>query len=134
MKAVSAGHGRLNDWLHWWGPPLVVMLAIFVSSSLPSQSLPRLEGWLETAVKKGGHALGYALLALTVRRALARGGPAGARVGWRSLGWVVAYALSDEYHQTFTPGRSASVVDVGIDVFGAGLSLIAMESLRRRDH
>lgn len=32
---------------------------------------------------------------------------------------VFLYAVSDEFHQTFVPGRSASPIDVGIDSMGA---------------
>ena len=29
------------------------------------------------------------------------------------------FSLTDEYHQSFVPGRTASIVDCGIDTFGA---------------
>ncbi|RMG70708.1 MAG: hypothetical protein D6722_08255 [Bacteroidetes bacterium] len=48
--------------------------------------------------------------------------------GWRWwLPWLgcVLYAASDEYHQTFVPGRGASPVDVGIDSLGALLGMVA---------
>jgi VanZ family protein len=35
-----------------------------------------------------------------------------------SLLVVVIIAVSDEFHQTFVPTRTASVVDVGIDILG----------------
>ena len=34
------------------------------------------------------------------------------------------YAISDEIHQSFTPGRTASPIDVGIDTFGVFLGII----------
>ena len=39
---------------------------------------------------------------------------------------VILYALSDEFHQSFIPSRTASIVDVGIDAFGGILSQIAI--------
>ena len=44
---------------------------------------------------------------------------------WRLI-WLLAilYAASDEFHQSFVPGRGPSVIDVGIDAIGAGLGLM----------
>ncbi len=36
-----------------------------------------------------------------------------------SLGFCVAYAMTDELHQYFVPGRSSQIRDVGIDSLGA---------------
>ncbi len=42
------------------------------------------------------------------------------------VGLTALYALSDELHQAFTTGRSASLVDVGIDAVGAVLAVAAI--------
>lgn len=34
------------------------------------------------------------------------------------VGFVILYAISDEYHQSFIPGRGASFRDVCIDTLG----------------
>jgi len=34
------------------------------------------------------------------------------------LAGLVLFAVSDEFHQSFVPGRSASVMDVGLDLLG----------------
>lgn len=39
---------------------------------------------------------------------------------------AVFYACTDEYHQTFVPGRSGSPIDVGIDSIGAALGLMVL--------
>lgn len=102
-----------------WGPALVMMLLIFLASSIPSQELPDFEVW-DTLVKKGGHMLGYALLAAAYLRGLA---PAGGRPARREILTAVLlaslYAVSDEFHQSFVPGRESTPADVGIDVLGA---------------
>ena len=46
------------------------------------------------------------------------------RAIWLSLGITVLYAMSDEFHQTFVPGREGKWSDVGIDSIGAILALI----------
>jgi VanZ family protein len=40
---------------------------------------------------------------------------------------ALAYAISDEFHQTFVPGRSGAPRDVAIDLIGitAGLLLLS---------
>jgi VanZ family protein len=37
---------------------------------------------------------------------------------------ATAYGVSDEYHQSFVPGRDASVRDVGSDFAGAALGAL----------
>lgn len=39
-------------------------------------------------------------------------------------GLSVLYALSDEYHQTFVPGRNGTFVDLLIDASGALVGLL----------
>jgi VanZ family protein len=41
------------------------------------------------------------------------------------------YAASDEFHQSFVPGRDASVRDVLLDTCGAGFGLAALWAARR---
>jgi VanZ family protein len=43
-----------------------------------------------------------------------------------SLILTIAYAASDEFHQSFTAGRNASPVDVSIDSAGALIALVAL--------
>jgi VanZ family protein len=35
------------------------------------------------------------------------------------------YSLTDEYHQSFVPGRNASLADCGIDAIGAAMGILA---------
>ena len=39
---------------------------------------------------------------------------------------IALYGLSDEYHQSFVPGRTATIVDWFLDLIGAGLAWIVM--------
>ncbi len=39
----------------------------------------------------------------------------------------VAYSMSDEFHQTFTPGRSAQIKDVGIDSLGIVCGILVLK-------
>ena len=103
-----------------WLPALLVMLAIFLLSAQPSYELPNFD-WADRIVKKGSHMMGYAILALSYWRAF------DLRSNTRGLAWLLAvvYAVTDEWHQAFVPGRQPSILDVLIyDQLGA---LIALE-------
>ncbi len=104
-----------------WLPALVVMIVIFLLSSLPSNEVPDF-GFLDSLIKNGGHFLGYALLGLTYSYALPH------RLSGRSKNVLVIvlallYALSDEFHQSFVPGRSPSWIDIAVDGLGASTAL-----------
>ena len=76
--------------------------------------------WADLIVKKGGHLLGYGLLALTYLYAFKFD------TSKIKLAWLFAflYAITDEFHHSFVLGRYASWLDVGIDGIGAAIALI----------
>ncbi len=76
-----------------------------------------------------GHFLVYAVLALLLRWALAGAGVARASI-W-AFGAVLLYGISDEFHQSFVPGRHPDPYDVLTDVCGAGASLAALKYVHR---
>jgi VanZ family protein len=107
---------------------------IFYFSAQPD--LPHAPGpWLDLLLKKGGHAAAYGVLAWLYLRALRqRSAPGRAQAAIRvvSAGLAVAYALSDEYHQTFVPGRGGNLLDVTIDGAGACAAMLLDWWLARR--
>ena len=110
-----------------WLPALAMMAAIFYFSSQPGNNLPDFLDW-DYLVKKSGHFIGYGALALANLRGL---GCAKKRHG---LAWLLAVAFSatDEFHQSFVPGRHASVFDVMIfDNLGAAFALWIYSAYRR---
>ena len=44
-------------------------------------------------------------------------GPSTARLA--AIAGAILYGISDEFHQSFVPGRDASLFDVGVDMVGA---------------
>ena len=72
-----------------------------------------------------GHSIGYALLGALLLRALARGRVSG--VTWRRAAAAVLlaslYGISDEWHQSFVPGRSPNRFDLLVDFLGATLGV-----------
>jgi len=116
---------KLKTFFLRWGPALLMMAAIFGFSSIPSDEMPNF-GLLDFIVKKGGHALGYGLLALAYLRGLHWGKRDESKfVQMLWIAWVLAvmYSATDEFHQSFVPGRHAVVTDVMIDATGAALML-----------
>jgi VanZ family protein len=96
-----------RDLILKWLPALVVMGVIFWFSAQPSRELPDFE-WADRLVKKSGHVIGYALLAVSYWHALGMK----KNVVWFAWSLAMLYALSDEFHQSFVPGRNPSVWDV----------------------
>jgi VanZ family protein len=64
-------------------------------------------------IRKAAHFTNYGILFWLLIR-----GPM-ARHPYAALGFCVIYALLDEGHQVFVPGRGASLYDVAIDSSGA---------------
>ena len=104
-----------------WVPALVMMIAIFVLSALPASKVPTF-GPYDVYFKKIGHAIGYGLLGVSYYYALPTRLPR--LVRWSmALGLSLGFAVTDEFHQSFVSGRTASIRDVAIDGLGAFLAL-----------
>jgi VanZ family protein len=110
----------LKAWLLRWGPALIMMALIFSASGTPGDDLPRFGVW-DFLVKKSGHMLGYALLAVSYLRGLTSAKHVKPHLLLLAVAMAGLYAVTDEFHQSFTPQRSPAWVDVGIDTFGAFL-------------
>ncbi len=121
-------------------PTLLCMAAIFWFSAQPGDEVARAADplfdmyptigqsppipWL-----KVGHIIGYSGLGAALMYGL------GARSRWAgltALGVTLLYAISDEIHQTFTPGRHAGLNDVVIDLAAAGLVILGIWAWGRR--
>lgn len=114
-----------------WLLPLAWMGLIFVLSAQPD--LPRAPGpWLDTLLKKAGHAGAYGVLAWLYQRALRPRFRDSTALRVVSVGLAIAYALSDEYHQTFVPGRKGRWSDVAVDGVGACGAMLLDWWLERR--
>ena len=99
-----------------WLPPLVLMGVIFVLSAMPSDDVDR--GLAYFVVRKLAHFTEYALLAALWWRALRTGVAArAALIG--AVAISVAYAATDELHQSTVEGRHGTPADVLIDSAGA---------------
>lgn len=107
--------------LRLWAPVVLWAAVIFAFSSVPDLGTGL--GTWDLVLRKLAHAAEFAVLGALLKRAL---GDARA-----ALVLGVAYAVSDELHQHFVPGRIGSPVDVAIDAVGVGLG-VALWRRRRR--
>jgi VanZ family protein len=111
-----------------WLPALFMMLLIFFISAKPSSQLPNFD-WADKVIKKGGHVIGYAILALLYWRAF----NFMRNKRWAAWLLVLLYAATDEFHQSFVPGRHSTIWDVVIfDNFGALISLWLLSRYRKQ--
>lgn len=104
--------------------PLVETVLRFLVRNLSSQEVDLIHGW----IRKSAHVAEYFILGLLLFRAF-RGGSMGSW-NWRwtffAVMVVVLWAASDEFHQSFVPTRTASVVDVVIDTAGGVLAQLVI--------
>ncbi len=109
--------------------PLIRWLAPGISSAAVDR--------VHLLIRKTGHLTEYAILALLVLRAAGislrrRHLEGGCRAAGIALLVAAAYAASDEFHQSFVPGRTASVYDVLIDTSGAFVALTVAMVVRKK--
>lgn len=113
--------------LRRWIPPILWMVAIFVVSGQTSPAVP------DSLANHNGHLIAYAILSALLVRAWSgdRWTRFSGSAGWR--GWIVAvvYGMTDEWHQSFVPGRTAAVDDWLADIVGATLGVLAVLAWRR---
>ena len=109
-----------------WLPALAWMALIFIVSSRPQPPGPA-DPALDFIWKKSVHVMSYALLAALIRRAIAASPQA---TQWAFV-LTLLYAIGDEFHQSFVPGRTARATDVLIDMVGATISLGALRFRHR---
>ena len=93
-------------------------------------------GTLHFVLRKAGHFSEYAILALLAARAFRNSSRAllRSRWFWVSLFVVVAYSLSDEFHQSFVPSRTGSIYDSIIDSLGGLTALVSVAMRKHRKH
>lgn len=132
----------------FWGLALLWMAVIFAFSS-QANSGAYTEAYLQDAnvpIRKLAHMFEFAVLAVLYQTALvgslmppreAEQERVAEQKSENSLknylfafALAVLYALTDEWHQAFVPGRSASLLDSGVDAIGALVGLSAVYWLR----
>lgn len=137
--------------LRYWLPLLLWLALIFagstdlMSAEHTSRIIVPLLRWLrptiswqtieqvQFVVRKAAHLSEYAILAALLYRALINTVLIGR--AWVSAAIVLVlcclYAMTDEFHQSFVPSRTASARDVAIDSGGAICGMLVIRMLGR---
>ncbi len=119
--------------IRYWLPALLWATIIFYFSAQPAAPQVSKKEDVQLTLQKLGHATEYAILAFLIHRALRRGHqfrPRNAALAAALL--AAAYAVSDEWHQSFVPGRYCMVSDMAIDAIGGVLTLTALYAYESR--
>ncbi|MBU0549823.1 MAG: VanZ family protein [Candidatus Omnitrophica bacterium] len=108
----------------YWLPVALWAILIFAVSGLPGEDLP----YVFSGQDLFFHVMEYAVLALLLNRALSRTSLKSYPQKKKLLLVIMAcliYAISDEFHQKFVPGRVASLADILLDGLGIVIGGIA---------
>ena len=130
--------------LFYWLPPILWIAAIFSFSTdtfsgentgsllyhilhavIPSLTVEQFQPY-HFFIRKAAHFTEYGILAWLLFRAFRSGDARRWRWQWAFYAWLIVagYALSDEFHQTFTHQRTGSIYDSLIDTSGGTTSLL----------
>ena len=107
-----------------WLPAIAIAAIIFTLSA--QANLRVTEGDLDLVLRKLAHVAVFGLLAAACVRGLTYHGVGGRAALVGAACMATAYAVSDEFHQTFVTGRSGSPIDVALDVVGIGIGLAVL--------
>lgn len=118
---------NIKDFLFYQLPPWLWGLGIFVGTSLPTDYLPEV---ILLSPDKLLHAGVFLVFSILVYRAVSflKKHITTRRSIFITLVITVCYAIFDELHQYFVPGRSPDPFDVLADIIGiaAGLLLVVL--------
>ena len=138
LQKVSGQMGSSRDFVKYWLPVILFACFIFWMSTETFSSertfsvvraiitflVPGLSDkevdLIHAIIRKLAHVVEYLILGFLLFRAFR-----GRSSAWWSWRWfflativVLLWAASDEFHQSFVSTRTASIVDVGIDIVG----------------
>lgn len=142
---------RIISFARYWLPVILWMGAIFLVSSRSTLPGPLAARSLAGEIfRYGAHFGEYAILAALTYRAVRNSaelealrlppravqGDSTRRRGlmpqWKKCGLALAvavgYAIFDEWHQSFVPGRQFALWDVALDAGGSVIALIAIKA------
>lgn len=109
--------------IKYWLPTIAWAILIFSFSSQSTLTTSQVY-WQDFIIKKAAHLFVYAVLAVLIYRSLRLTTHYSKQyLLLLTITITLLYAVSDEFHQTFTLGRGPTLRDVFIDVAGGSLGL-----------
>lgn len=123
---------RTHRFLKYHLPVVLYAGAVITLSSIPNLSQPPIR---ILAADKIAHFIEYGIFAWVVFRSFSNISHdfSLARAFVLSTGFIVLFALFDEYYQHFVPGRHFDVYDLLTDAGGALLVLVLVTVKKRRE-
>lgn len=108
---------NLRTFIKYQLPAIIFALVIFIQSSFSQINVPNFGFSFQDKI---AHTILFGILGFLITRAFYFGTNDTLRKNAIVLGILVGtlYALSDEIHQLFVPGRSADIIDVLADFVG----------------
>lgn len=122
----NALHFLTNLLRHRFAPTLLWMALIFTLSSISTLPGPEIISW-DFVFKKGAHMFVYAVLFWLVLRSITWNRQPQKKDFVMTFALVFLYALSDEWHQSFTPGRTPKWYDIAYDLWGAWAAFVGVQ-------
>lgn len=101
-----------------WTPVVAWAVFIFVLSAYPTKQVSEVH-LQDFIVKKTAHVIEYGIFAGLLYRAFKESGVKKRNAGIYSIFVAFVYGVTDEFHQSFTPGRDPKLRDVVFDTIGA---------------
>lgn len=113
--------------IKFWMFPILWMGFIYYLSSFNKIQVSQV-GWEDLITRKIAHMSEYCMLYILFFRALKNTSKLTfVELVVSALLLTFLYAASDEFHQTFVPGRTGKVVDVFIDAIGGSFGIFVLK-------
>ncbi len=126
LKATPHTRIPVGDRLRAWGPAAAWAGVLFFLSAIPGKHVPSLS---LPGEDKFAHLALYAIFGAALAWGWVRSARERSALPILALG--VLYAVSDEWHQTFVPGRDPSLADLLTDTAGVLLGYWLFSFVRR---
>lgn len=132
----------MRSFLTRWVPVLLWAIVIYMASANPDPYNALPTRWIEPCLSEESafpscaellgrvlHIMEYAVLALLIARAMNRHNDVVLASLVNALILTLFYALSDEIHQLFVPGRTFQLMDLGLDLIGGVIGLVIFDRI-----
>lgn len=115
MKIIR---NHIISFIEFWLPFIIWALVIFSFSANPSVKTSEIH-WQDFIIKKSAHLTEYFIFTMLLYRALVNSKIKKKNAVLYSVISAFLYGATDEFHQSFTPGRDSKLRDVLIDGTGS---------------
>lgn len=103
---------------------LVSVAAVVFPIDMESGATQNFIDKLDGMIRVGAHGTVFLILALLMLNALRRSGLKGIKMFLITFAFCAFYAITDEIHQIFVPGRACELFDFIVDCIGAALGTV----------